>query len=113
MKVIFQLFFRMYILPLFGVFTNSTAVITDMGTVITNITSTQQARAIAAGGPILDVNAICEIIQLRFQEAKVLCNYLLYGNQIASGSQGGASSIIASGDGTIFTTLVNVYNDLG
>lgn len=51
----------------------STALLTDLGTVITNGPSaTTQANAIAAAGPIQDYIGMCYLLKGKFQEAAVL-----------------------------------------
>lgn len=54
--------------------TNSTSLITDMGTAITTATASPNAvstaAAIAAGGPIQDLPGMLRLAQLKLQEAK-------------------------------------------
>lgn len=99
--------------------TNSTAIITDLGTVLANISATQQNRG-AGGSPvsgvILDPTGMVSLLRLRAQEMKFILNYLLYGNMNASGVQQTAGGIFLTGDSNNSTTgalLVSVYNDLG
>ena len=95
---------------------NSTAIVTDLTTVSSNISATQAARCIAAAGPILDPNGVVNLLILKAQEMKALLTYLTYGNANASGSQGGSQAPFQSGDSNAaqtYTLLVNVYNDLG
>jgi hypothetical protein len=98
--------------------TNSTTIITDLGTVITNISTTQQNRGTGGSpvsGVILDPTGMVSLLKLKAQEMKFILNYLLYGNMNASGSQQGSSAIFQSGDSNNANTgalLVGVYNDL-
>lgn len=89
--------------------------ITDFGTIAANISAAQRARAIAAAGPIMDVDGNINVLTLRCQEMKALINYILFGNQIGSGSAGQAGAIFQSGDSNASTTttpLTNIYNNL-
>lgn len=110
--------FNFYIGRFLALFTNSTTMITDMNTVISNISSTQQNRG-AGGSPvssfIIDPTAMCNSLLLRLQEMKFILNYLLYGNMNASGSQQGSGAIFQSGDSNNTNTgakLVGIYTNL-
>jgi len=80
----------------------SSAVITDMTTCVNNLSTTQQARAVAAAGPIMDLTAMCNQIILKFQECVQILNYLLYGDIAGSAggayTLGGTSALLRSGD---------------
>lgn len=101
-------------LPTVGGGTNSTAVITDLGTVASNINATQRGRAIAAAGPILDLDAAVALMLLRMQEVKALATYLLYGGETTTsnpGGQGGSQAILQTGEQSC-TTLITIWNIL-
>jgi hypothetical protein len=100
---------------------NSTTAITDLNTVITNLSTTQQARAVSASNPMMDLTGNLKLCVLKFQEVVGLLNYILYGNM--AGSQGGAVTIGAPGGPallqsndtnhtTTYDLAVGVLNDL-
>jgi len=94
---------------------NSTAIITDLQTAINGTPSaTAQAAAIAAAGPITDLQGTFKLLQTKAQEMRVLLNYLLGGQ--ATTPAGGTSptgGLITSGsDSAIYTALAQVFNDL-
>lgn len=98
---------------------NSTQVITDLGTVITNLSATQQGRAVNPSFPLMDLTAALKLCQLKFQEAAALLNYILYGNiagsQGGSVTEGGVAALLQSGDAnhaTTYDVAVTVLNDL-
>ncbi len=52
---------------------SSTALITDINTVITNgPNAATKAKAIAAAGPIMDYPGVCNLVQMKFRELAVL-----------------------------------------
>jgi hypothetical protein len=93
-------------------YTNSTAIITDLQTVLADITAQQRARAIAAAGPMEDLDAMVSSLILGAQEMKAKIAYIL-GGTMTGGTSGG---LIQTGDtapgGTGYTTLVSVLNIL-
>jgi len=97
---------------------NSTQILTDMATIIANLSSTQTARGSGgspASGVIQDVPGMLKSILLNFQEAKAKINLLLYGNSIGSGTPGQSGAALQSGDSNASTTttlLGNINSDL-
>jgi hypothetical protein len=100
-------------------FANSTTIITDLTTVITNLSATQQGRAVNPSFAIQDLTANLKSCVLKFQEAAAILNYILYGNMAGSQggtvAEGGAAALLQSGDtnaASTYTLAVNVLNDL-
>ena len=94
---------------------NSTQIITDLGTVIsTGYSTTAQANAIAAAGPIMDLTALTYLLRLKAQEMKAILNYMISPNgMIGGGSIGGAGAVVTSAaDSTVEGLLAGILNDL-
>jgi len=93
----------------------STQVITDLATAVATAPSaTAAANAIAAAGPIMDLQAACKKLQLNAQEMVFLLNYLLGG---AATTPAGTTSptggpITVGADSTLYTALAQVFNVL-
>jgi hypothetical protein len=95
---------------------NSTQLITDMASVITNGNSAaSQALAIAAAGPIMDLPGVLASVKLNFQEAAEKLAYVLQGSQIQSGSPITAPTggvITSTSDSTNYNLLTGIYQIL-
>lgn len=79
---------------------NSTTIITDLGTVITNGPSAStSAAAISASGNIQDYQGNVKLLQLKAQEMAVLIKAVLAVTDVAT-------------DGTNRTLLLNIQSDL-
>lgn len=100
-------------------FVNSTQVITDLTTCVTNLSTTQQGRAVNPTFPLMDLTNMLNQCILKFQEAAAILNYITYGN--IAGSQGGtitqgsAVALLQSGDSNqanTYAKAVSVLNDL-
>ena len=90
---------------------NSTAMITDMETVKAAVTDAQRTRAIAASGPITDLDGVMALLITKLDEMKLILNYVLYGNQAATGVEGSSSALVQTAD-TNHATLLTIYNNL-
>jgi hypothetical protein len=99
-------------------FANSTTIITDLTTAITNLSTTQQGRAVNPSFPIQDLTANLKLCVLKFQEAAAILNYILYGSLAGAGSgnvEGGTAALLQTGDSNAASTTtlaINVLNDL-
>jgi hypothetical protein len=104
MNQIAKLLFKVWVERALGYFVaNSTQLLTDMGTVITNGNSTTTySNAIAAGGPIMDIAGMLASVKLNFQEATEKLAYILQGSQVQNGP--GAGTITAPSGGIITNT---------
>lgn len=94
---------------------NSSQIITDLGTVYSNISSQQTTRAQAAAGPILDPYAQVELCKLKAQEMAEVLAYLLEGVQFQTSLTAPANGIFQSGDTNAangYTLLVGIYQIL-
>lgn len=111
MNSIFRLLVQVWIAPVFGFFfTGSQTITTDLTTVKTSYDSgadaaTYQARAIDAGGPIMDVDGMLGLLQTKANEMAQIINYLIYGKIGGTGTSG----IFRTGD----STAANAYTKLG
>ena len=85
---------------------NSTQIITDLTTVITNISATQTTRANAAAGPITDVNGTVNLLKTKAQEMVEILAYLLEGVQFVTSQSAPANGIFQTGD----SNAANGYN---
>lgn len=117
MNQILKMLFTLWIFPAFGKWvSNSTQLLTDMASVITNGNSaTTTANGIAAAGPITDVSGLLASIKLNFQEAAEKLAYLLQGSMIQSGSPITAPTggiITSAGDSTNYNLLTGIYQIL-
>jgi len=85
------------------------AIIPDLTTVVaTPYDAVSYTRAIAAAGPIMDIDAAGKLLLLKAQEMKELIYYMTAGNQIGSGATGA----VRSGDAN-YTLLNNTLTALG
>lgn len=95
---------------------NSTQIITDMNSAVTNApySATAQAAAIAAAGPIEDLQAMVKSVLLNFQEAQEKLNYILGGSLLAPASlTAPTGGLIATGtDTATYNLLVGIFQIL-
>lgn len=94
---------------------NSTQIITDLKSVqSTGFSATAKANAIAAAGPIMDLDAVTALLLLKAQEMKAILNYMISPNyMIGGGTLGGAGAVVTSAaDATVEGLLAGVLNDL-
>jgi len=112
-KTIFKLLFMTYIFPAFGKFvSNSTQIITDMNSAIANapFSTTAQANATAAAGPMMDLQGVLKSVLLRFQEAAELLAYILSGTMVQGSLTAPTGGIITSAaDSATYNLLVGIY----
>lgn len=93
----------------------STAVITDLGTgANATYSATAQAAAIAAAGPIMDLNGVLKLCVLKAQEIQVILNYVLGGSAVTAASQTAPTGgvVTNASDSAAYTALVQVYQIL-
>lgn len=116
--------FQFYIGQFLALFANSTTIITDLTTVINNISAAQQSRG-AGGSPvsgiILDPTGVVNLLKLKAQEMAFLLNYLLYGSMVtgtlanAGNPANYPAAVFQTGDSNAANTttkLINVLTDL-
>lgn len=116
MNQITKLLFTMWIFPAFGKWvSNSTHVITDMASVITNGNSaTSLANASAANGPIMDLPGMLASVKLNFQEVVEKLAYVLQGGMISATTNSPVTAptggiITSTSDSTNYNLLVGIY----
>ena len=117
MNQLLKMFFTMWIAPAFGKWvSNSTQIITDMKSAITNqpYSTTATANALAAAGPIMDLPGMVDSILLNFQEAQEKLNYILGGSMIAPASlTAPTGGVMTSGsDSATYNLLVGIFQIL-
>jgi hypothetical protein len=99
-----------------GAASNSTQLITDMTSAINNqpYSATATANAIAAAGPIEDLNAMVKSVLLNFQEAQMKLNYILGGSMTAPASLTAPTGglITTSSDSATYNLLVGIFQIL-
>lgn len=93
---------------------NSTQVITDLNTAATAVYSaTAVAAAVAAAGPMMDLQGVLQLCKLKAQEIHDILVYVLEGKQISTSLTAPSGGIITTGaDNATFVTLVGVYQIL-
>lgn len=106
-----------HFLPVSGAVSNSSQLITDMASAITNApwSTTAQAAASAAAGPITDLQGVLTTVKLNFQEAAEKLAYVLQGTMIQSGSPLTAPTgglITSAADSATYNLLVGIYQIL-
>jgi hypothetical protein len=90
----------------------STQIISDLNTAATaTYSATAQAAAIAAAGPIMDLNGVLKACTLKAQEIAVILNYVLGGSAITAASYTAPTGgvVTSSSDSTNYNLLVGVY----
>ncbi len=90
----------------------STAIIADLNTAATaSYSATATAAAIAAAGPIMDLNGVLKLCTLKAQEIQVILNYVLGGSAATAASQTAPTGgvVTTSSDSTNYNLLVGVY----
>lgn len=118
MNKIFNMLFQMWIFPAFGKFvSNSTQLIADMASAITNspYSAATQALANAAAGPIMGLTDMLASVKLNFQEAAEKLAYVLQGSMIQSGSPLTAPTggiVTSANDSATYNLLVGIYQIL-
>lgn len=103
-----------------GAVGNSTQLLTDMASAIANqpYSATATAAALAAAGPIEDLNGMVKSILLNFQEAQMKLNYILNGSQLvattitAPPTAGNTPLIATATDSSTYNLLVGIYQIL-
>lgn len=100
---------------------NSTTIIADLKSVqTTGFSSAAKARAIAAAGPIQDLDGLVSLLITKAQEMKFLLNYMISPNyMVGGGSYGGSGAVVQNGsnggdgnDTTVEGLLEKVINDM-
>ena len=94
---------------------NSSAVITDLGTAVTAwpYSATATANSIAAAGPITDLRGALEVCQLHAQEMVKILSYILEGSAVQTSLTAPTGGLItSSSDSSTYNTLVGVYQIL-
>lgn len=90
----------------------SSQIISDL-TTASNATysATATAAAIAAAGPIIDLNGALKLVTLKAQEMAVILNYVLGGSAATANSfTAPTGGVVTSGsDSTNYNLLVGVY----
>lgn len=93
----------------------TTTMITDLTTAaaITPSAATQ-ALAIAAAGPIMDVQGNVKLLLLHAQEMRIALNYLLGGSMLTptGGTTPTGGVVTNANDSTLYGLLGGVFNDL-
>ncbi len=116
MKGIFKLWFLMWVAAAFGKFvSNSTTVITDLGTVLAAApySATAQAKALAAAGPIMALYDNVLLCQRKAQEMVEILSYLLNGTQVVTSYTAPSGGPITTGaDSASYNLLVGVLQIL-
>lgn len=124
MNSILKHLFQFYIGQFLALFANSTTIITDLTTVVNNISTAQQNRGAGgspAAGVIADSTALVNLLLLKAQEMKQIMNYLLYGSQVSgvlanagvSANYPNAMFLTSDSNAANTTTkLINVLTDL-
>jgi len=95
---------------------NSSQIITDFGTVLTNgFLATQYARANAAAGPITDLPGMVASCKLRMQETAEILAYILEGSSVQTSLTAPAGGLVLTGDSnatTCWNLLTGIYQIL-
>jgi hypothetical protein len=100
---------------------NATTIITDLKSVqTTGFSSAAKGRAIAAAGPIQDLDGLTSILLVKAQEMKAILNYMISPNyMIGGGNLGGSGAVVQNGsnggdgqDTTVEGKLEGILNDL-
>lgn len=100
---------------------NSTTILADLKSVqSTGFSSAAKGRAIAAAGPIQDLDGVTALLLLKAQEMKAILNYMISPNyMIGGGNYGGTGAVVQNGsnggdgnDTTVEGLLEKVLNDL-
>ena len=90
----------------------SSQCITDMVTASTaTYSATATANALAAAGPIMDLNGVLKSVTLKLQECAVILNYVLGGQATTANSYTAPTGgvVTTSSDSTNYNLLVGVY----
>ena len=93
----------------------STQIITDLDTAAaTSFSATSTASALAAAGPIMDLNGVLKLCALKAREIQVILNYVLGGSAATAASQTAPTGgvVTSASDSTAYNTLVQVYQIL-
>lgn len=94
---------------------NSTQIITDLNTAITNqpYSATSVAASIAAAGPIMDTNAMVKSVLVNAQEMAEKLAYLLGGSMVQGSLTAPSGGVIDSGtNSATYNLLVGIYQIL-
>lgn len=94
---------------------NSTQILTDLATAAAvSPSTTTQANATAAAGPIMDVQGNIKLVQLKAQEMAELLNYILNASMLpaAALTNPTAGPVTSASDSAIWNALVGVYQIL-
>lgn len=94
---------------------NSTQIITDLNTTIASspYSTTAQANAIAAAGPIMDTTGLIKSILLDAQSMAEKLAYILGGSQVQGSLTAPTGGVITSGaDSATYNLLVGIYQIL-
>ena len=99
-----------------GAVSNSSQILTDMASAIANapFSTTAQANAAAAAGPIEDLQGMVKSVLLNFQEVQTKLNYILGGAQIAPASLTAPTGglITSAADSATYNLLVGIFQIL-
>ena len=90
---------------------NATTIIADLKSVqTTGFSATAKAAAIAAAGPIMDLDGVVSLLLLKAQEMKFLLNYMTSPNaMIGGGTPGGSGALVTTAaDSTVANLLIGI-----
>jgi len=93
----------------------TTTIIADLTTASAISPSiTTAANALAAAGPIMDVQGNVKLLLTKAQEMRQILNYILGGtaNTPLGGTSPSGGVVTTGGDNTLYGLLAGVFNDL-